>query len=243
MTPYYTDGQIMIFHGDCREILPRLGTGTVRLVCTDPPYNVSLPDADITVEDRKDIQRDFGQWDQAWSPDLLLAESARLLYAGGSLLSFCSDKLVSSYLTDGLKHRGTLVWEKTDPPPNFRSGYVSATEWIVWCQKIGAPAVWNGGGAVRNILRYPIVKGNGSARLGHPTQKPLGLIIELIQRHSDRGDMILDPYMGVGTTLRAAKDTGRRAMGIELDERWCKLAAKRLGQDVLDLDYGDPHVV
>lgn len=239
MIPYYSQDNLTIYHGDAREILPSLGSGIARLILTDPPYNVSEDDADI-----KDLhgnavyggQRDFGQWDREWDPMDLLVPAERLLYTGGSLIAFCSDWLLSHYKQyDLLKSRGTMVWDKVNAPPSYRPGYMSYTEWIVWLQKPGAPIVWNGGGAVSNILRFN--RCSGGERTAHPTQKPLDLIENLMARHSHKGDLIIDPYMGSGTTLRAAKNLGRRAIGIELDERWCELAAKRLGQDVLNLEY------
>jgi site-specific DNA-methyltransferase (adenine-specific) len=233
MTPYYQEAGITIFHGDCRDVLPTIGSGLFRLICTDPPYNVSLEEGDVAFEGRADMKRDFGQWDYEWSPEFLLQEAARLLYTGGSMLSFCSDRLLSAFRTaSGLEPRGTLVWQKSNPTPHPRPCYMSATEWIVWLQKPGAPVVWNGNGATSNVRTFPICR--GAERTPHPTQKPLALILDLLSRHSHRGDLVLDPYMGSGTTLRAAKDLGRRAVGIEGEERWCEIAAKRLGQDVFD---------
>lgn len=76
----------------------------------------------------------------------------------------------------------------------------------------------------------------GDAYNGHPSQKPIRLLRKLIQESSEPADLILDPFMGSGTTLRATKDCGRRAIGIELDERFCEIAVRRLQQSVLPLE-------
>ena len=227
MKPYYDSGGISIYHGDCLEVLPSLGS--VDLVMSDPPYN--LRSEDIVLDGRAPMLRDFGGWDEDWHPEPHLVEWARLLRAGGSVLAFTSDRLLSEYRCGPLKPRGTVVWLKENPPPHPRPAYVQATEWIVWLQKEGAAATWNAGGYTINVERDAAP--SGAERSAHPTQKPLDLTRRLIQRHSNPGDLILDPFMGVGTTLRAAKDLGRRAIGIELEERWCKIAVKRLAQEVL----------
>ncbi len=228
MTPYYDDGKgIQIYLGDCRDVLP--GLGPVDHVITDPPYNVRATDIDL--EGRSAMRRDFGEWDEKWSPCESLAQWHGVMRKGGSVLAFCSDRLISEYRTAMFKPRGTLVWLKDNPPPSPRPGYVQATEWIVWLQKEGERAVWNADGYTPNVLRYPVCGGN--ERGEHPTQKPLSLLRELVLRHTDSGETILDPFMGSGTTLRAAKDLGRKAIGIELEEKWCEVAAKRLSQEVL----------
>ena len=89
--------------------------------------------------------------------------------------------------------------------------------------------VWNGGGTTPNYFTAPFVSGG---RI-HPTQKPIGLMSHLIQLMSNEGDLILDPFMGSGTTLEAAKQNGRKSIGIELDERYCEAAALRLSQETL----------
>lgn len=237
--PYYQSDGITIYHADATAVLLLLGSGTIRLILTDPPYNVSEVGADILDTDGNVTSgghRDFGQWDRDWDPKDLLVPAARLLYAGGSLIAFCSDWLLSHYKQfDQLQSRGTMIWDKGSAPPSYRPGYMSYTEWIVWLQQPGAPIVWNGNGAISNILKY--ARCSGRERSKHPTQKPLDLITDLMRRHSHKGDLVLDPYMGSGTTLRAAKDLGRRAIGIDTDERWCEIAVKRLRQEVFD--FGD----
>jgi site-specific DNA-methyltransferase (adenine-specific) len=233
MTPYFERDGITIYHGDCLDILPTLGP--VDHVITDPPYNVSEEGAAILHAGTGEVsqRRDFGEWDRSeWHPSPFLVGTEALLRQGGSLLAFTSDRLLSAYRdAAGLIPRGTIVWEKTNPPPTPRPAYVSATEWIVWLQKPGSKATWNGSGFTVNLLRHPIC--GGGERSDHPTQKPIALLRELIQRHTDPGETILDPFAGSGTTGRAALDLGRKAILIEREEKWCEVAAKRMSQAVL----------
>ncbi len=234
--PYYQDDRITLYCGDCTTLLPLLSAGSVDLVLTDPPYGISEAGGDILYGDGYRKVQDFGAWDRAgWTPDLLLREAARLLLPGGSLIAFTSDLLLSRYLTSPyLARRGCMAWEKTNPVPKFRPSYRAALEFIAWLAKPGAAVTWQGGGTTTNVFRYPICA--GEERSEHPTQKPLRLIKRLLQLHSNAGDLVLDPFAGSGTTLAAAKLMGRRAIGIELDERYCLLAAQRLCQDVMDFE-------
>jgi DNA modification methylase len=228
MTPYYEQDGLTIFLGDCREVLPQIGQ--VDHVITDPPYNVRADD--IELEGRSAMKRDFGAWDQEWQPDPFLSAVAPLVRKGGTLLGFTSDRLLSAFReAEGWRPRGTLVWVKTNPAPHPRPAYVQATELIVWLARDGAPAVWNGNGYTLNVLTYGAC--SGLERTTHPTQKPEDLLCALVTRHTDANDLILDPFMGSGTTLVAAKRLGRRAIGIELEERYCEIAAQRLSQGAL----------
>jgi len=251
--PYYDHAGITIYHGDCREVLPTLGP--VDLVLTDPPYNVSVrsgrenttigrvrrrritgerPDGS---ESYREIRRSFGEWDYDFDPSVFLAEVGRLLRGGGSFIAFTSEFLISDYLKSGLDHRCLIYWRKTNPAPNFRGLYQRAVEMAIWQTK-GGKWTFNDGGATPNWIELPIVAGwrcqNTEECREHPTQKPLALMGELIRRHSNECDTLLDPFMGSGTTLCAAKDLGRRAIGIEIKEKYCEIAAKRLAQEVLD---------
>lgn len=228
MRPYYADEAVTIWHGDCREVLPTLAP--VDHVITDPPYNVRAED--IEIEGRSAMKRDFGAWDENWEPAPFLSQACRVVIEGGSLLSFTSDRLLSDFrCSPGWKCRTTIIWEKLNPAPQTRPSYVQATELIVWLQKPGRAAIWNGTGYTPNILRYAICA--GEERTLHPTQKPEGLLIELITRHTNGGELVLDPFCGSGTTLHAAKRLGRKAIGIELEEKYCEIAARRLSQGAL----------
>lgn len=197
MKPYYDDGQAVIYHGDCREILPELPRAS--LIATDPPYGVGK-----------------AEWDSA-VPDLLWLELAR---ASANVVAF----------TSGVTHLFAY------PQP----------DWLI-CWARPASVQRNGLGGFNNwepILVYGKPKlgvdllvlshtGNESW-INHPCPKPLKLMTWLIESLSETGPVV-DPFMGSGTTLRAAKDLGRPSIGIDVEERYCEIAAKRLQQEVLPL--------
>lgn len=241
MKPYYSHAGVTIYCGDSREILPTLACGSVDAILTDPPYNVSaLNGRDGTTVGRvkrkdgtyREVTKDFGAWDRDFEPAWFLALAHAALRERGSLLAFTSDVLLGAYMAGSMKHMRTLVWVKSNPAPQFPGNYQSALEFCVWQSK-GAPGRFNGGGAVAPVFTGPTTP---DAEREHPTQKPLWLMSALLQRHTDPGELVVDPFMGSGTTLRAAKDLGRRAIGIDADERYCEVAAKRLSQEVLPLE-------
>lgn len=253
MTLYYQDATVRIFHGDAVEVMSDLGESSVDLILTDPPYNVSERNGRdaITVGrlKRKDgtarkVWRDFGAWDRGWDPEPFIVESSRLLKDGGSLISFISEFTLPPFLLSGLNHRGLIYWRKSNPTPAFRQLYVRAVEMLVWQVKTTQARKqswrWNAGGYRPNVYDGPVLAGynvvNGDEPRVHPTQKPLWLMGALLAVHSSENDVVLDPYCGSGTTLRAAKAMGRFAIGVEQDERYCEIAAKRCSQEVLGLE-------
>jgi DNA modification methylase len=246
--PYYQDAYTTLYHADCATVMPLLLAASIDLILTDPPYNVSTADASGNLPyktkggkvSRK--RRHFGAWDHGWSVATLLRPALRLLRPGGSIVSFTSDHIISDYYRfPGYEDRGGMTWIKTNPPVRMRAtGYRPGIEHLVWLARPGGPVTWHGGGGTINTFTYPICAGHerfkqddGTAM--HPTQKPLRLVCALLRLHSNANDLILDPYAGTGTTLDAAKRMGRRAIGIERDESYCRLVAERLAQDVLDL--------
>lgn len=246
MSPYYEQDGISIYCGDAREVLPALASASVDLILTDPPYNVSERNGrdGTTVGQlkRKDgsarkIWKDFGAWDRGWDAAPFLSEARRLLRPGGSLIAFTSEFLIADYLASGLNHRALIYWRKTNPTPAFRQLYVRAVEMAVWQANGASGWVFNGDGYTLNHYEGPGVVGHatGDEPRVHPTQKPEWLMAKLLAVHSDPGALVVDPFMGSGTTLRAAKDLGRRAIGIEINEEHCATAVKRLQQAVLPL--------
>lgn len=216
MKPYYEQEGITIYHGDCREIFPTLPP--VGLVLTDPPYGINHP------TDYKDRGRggfaDCRNYppvhgdSEAFDPTLWIEQPAILFGA-----NYFADKLPPT--------SGWLVWDKQRPDELDQSTCELA--WSNCVKGVRRIAyLWNG--AIRQ----------GDQQLQHPTEKPIAVMKWCLSLRWTRGfQLILDPFMGSGTTLRAAKDLGRQAIGIEIEERYCEIAANRLRQQVFDFEPAD----
>lgn len=221
MKPYYQDASVTIYHGDCREVLPTLEP--VDLVLTDPPYNaINRETGGLRVIDK-------GAADSA--PINIPELAAAFMALAPSVYVWCSDEQFTEW-TVALKQSGATTrvcaWWKSNPSPmNGEHLWLSAMELCVFGRRHGATFNQH---CEAPVWRGPIAQGNG-----HPTPKPLWLMHKLIGASSAVGGTVLDPFMGSGTTLRAAKDLGRTAIGIELDERYCEIAARRCSQETLDL--------
>lgn len=251
MRPYYDDAGVTIYHGDCLDVLPTLGP--VDHVITDPPYEVEAHTKGRRVK-RNEGNAPLDKWawmDRNGTPRYEVldfpaiseedrrvcgAEFARV--ARRWVLVFCQAEAAHIWerelVAGGATRRRWCVWTKPDGQPQFSGdrpgvGY----ETIVACHAKGASR-WNGGGAV-GVFTH--VKSDGRGRAPHPTTKPEPLMRELVALFTDPGETILDPFMGSGTTLVAAKRLGRKAIGIEREEKYCEIAAKRLAQGALPLEF------
>ena len=211
MTPYYESGGVTIWHGDCRDVIEQwegLRTQIFDLLLTDPPYGI-LADTGSAATRRSGGNQDDGRmaWDIAPSADTI----ARLI------------AITKTQMIWGGWHLslpptfGYLVWDKQIDGLNFGECEVC------WTPQRFAP----------RIFRYRAVGVDGGKQ--HPTQKPEALMRWCIAR-AGNPQTILDPFMGSGSTLRAAKDQGLRVVGIEIDERYCEIAVRRLAQEVLPLE-------
>jgi site-specific DNA-methyltransferase (adenine-specific) len=212
MKPYYMDEHATIYHGDCWDILPYLNVG---LLCTDPPYGIKAvrPDGktggSVAAPNRKyrPVQGD----DAPLDPTPLLVGRRQIIWG--------ADHFVA--------HPGRgrfLVWDKRD---GVASNDFADCE-IAWDSRGGPNRVH------RHRQMGMIHDGLGDIGRVHPTQKPLSVMSWCLSL-DDADDVVVDPFMGSGTTLRAAKDRGRYAIGVELDEAYCEMAANRLAQEVLAL--------
>ena len=228
MKPYYEQDGITIYHGDCREILPTLDTGSIDLVLTDPPYSEEVhAGARTRNSDNPGSLITFASID---GPDWLadVAPVAKSWVVATMDWRHIAD--AHRDMPDGLRFVRFGVWVKPNGAPQF-TGDRPATGWegVGIFHKSGGAMAWNGGGK-RAVWEVPAVASD------HPTGKPIKLVREWICLFSNPGETVLDPFMGSGTTLRAAKDLGRKAIGIEIEERYCEIAVKRLQQAVLPME-------
>jgi site-specific DNA-methyltransferase (adenine-specific) len=231
VTPYFERAGIVIYHGRAEEVLPMLKQGFSAVV-TDPPYqslDAEVSKGTTTRLVRRDVQRgkplaalDGLPWFDTLPPDQILAlleESRALLVDDGALYVF-ADVKSGMDLFPPLKPANVLVWDKgaIGMGRNWRRMH----EWVAFCPKPKHRVRDDGLG---DILRF-----TGVANKVHPTEKPVSLLRVLLRNSTDPGDSVLDLFMGSGSTLRAAADLGRLAVGIEPDERQCEVAARRLDQ-------------
>ena len=208
---YYEDDHVVIYHGDCKELLPDL---VFDVVVTDPPYGINYKQ---TIKGARDYEKILG--DET-------SDLARWLIA---------EVHPTPMLVFGINH--------------FADCLPVAGRWICWDKRvvetadkmIGSPfeLAWinnkqDKSGYMIRLQHGGIVNAdNHNEKRQHPTQKPVKLMRRCIQYMPE--GVALDPFMGSGSTLRAAKDLGRKAIGIEIDEKYCEIAAKRMGQEVLPL--------
>lgn len=212
MKPYYDDGQCVIYHGDCREILPSIEAD---VLVTDPPYGIAHKSNRDGTAPWKGLRSITGD-------DTTAARDAVLEAWSGPALVFGTWRVPPP-----AGARAAIAWDKGDAgsgdlsipwKPSFELVYVIGDGF----------AGHRGPGVLRHIIHTHYSQGRH-----HPHEKPVSLMVDLIVKCPP--GTILDPFMGSGTTLRAAKDLGRKAIGIELEEKYCQIAAERLGQEVLDL--------
>ena len=219
--PYFQDDAVTIYHGDCREIMPLLGK--FDLLLTDPPYGFDYDPNRTRKHTRvvKGMRLEDRGWEQIigekepFDPAPFLLSKKVILFGANHF----SDKLPSS--------KGWLVWDKRDGSPSDNQSDCE----LAWCNFIGRIRMYSH--LWRGIARAGEDNIAISGPKKHPHQKPIELIRWCI---SLAGDVktIIDPFAGSGTTGRAAKDMGRKAVLIEIEEEYCEIAARRMAQQVLN---------
>ena len=202
-----------------------MGVG-IDLLLSDPPYGMAYAlESGVSANIASDGVRQGVRAVRG-----LLFEAGGALHVDAHILLFCHWEGVPDFYDCVSPHgkiRNLLVWRKnTNGLGNFAAEYRKTFEVLVYATR-GARGL--NGGTADAVLEYDSVP---NAVRVHPTEKPVALLGTLIQRHSPDGGLVLDPFMGSGSTLVAAKAEGRRAIGIEIEERYCEIAAKRLAQEV-----------
>lgn len=235
MKPYYEHAGITIYHGDCREVLPQLAP--VDLVLTDPPYQFQSKGGGF-----------YGNWhgtgheartyiaalDALDCCEFVPADILPLLPCS-YIVAFCNKELIDRYITHARAHAllfDVHVMSKSNPIPAKQSHFLHDVEYIVVMRPKGS--FFNPDGPFDDYRKVFAVYNDGEK--AHPAQKPVAIAKKYLRVCLPVGGTVLDPYMGSGTTLRAAKDLDRSAIGIEIEERYCEIAATRLSQEVLAFD-------
>lgn len=238
----------MLVHDDCFNYLKQIKNKSIDLILVDPPYLISKSSNFKNYSDKanSDIitkygkhSIDFGDWDKEdidWN--LLFKEYYRILKDGGTLIFFY-DIWKSTMIKDiadlcKFKQPRICQWQKTNPVPiNSKINYLSnATEYFFTFIKGKKPTFHSE--YDNGVYRYPLC--HGKERLEHPTQKPLSLIMDLVKKHSNEGDLVLDTFAGTGTTGEACLILKRDYILIERDENYFSLIKNRLGANKIEIN-------
>lgn len=256
MTPYYQDSAVTIYHGDCRDVIPTLTN--ISLTFTSPPYNTlgsRIPDNPGGLWGTRggglgfvesvnangyadDMDESAYQTQQIEIAEMIAGATAD----GGSLFYNHKCRWRNGVLLHPVlwmqppswNLREELIWNRAGSMTLNARMFAPSDERILWFQKPGDSRTWNQPSGAALLSVWTIQHESGDAK-PHPVSFPIDLPKRAITPCTNRGDVVLDPFAGSGTTLRAAKDLGRKAIGIEIEERYCEIAAKRMAQEVMDL--------
>jgi modification methylase len=242
-----------VIRGNSIEVLRQLPEKSVDLIFADPPYNLQLK-SDLRRPDNSKVNGVDDDWDRFASFEAYdtftrdwLTEAQRVLKDNGALWvigSYHNIFRVGATLQDlGFWILNDVIWRKTNPMPNFRgTRFTNAHETMIWCAKsehqkkytfnYDAMKVMNDDVQMRSDWLMPICTGKErlkqNGQKAHPTQKPESLLHRIILATSNKGDVILDPFFGTGTTGVVAKRLGRHYIGIEREAEYVDLAIRRL---------------
>lgn len=244
--PYYQDDHVTIYNARCEDVLPDIAAD---LAVTSPPYNMGLtPGGGGRGMYQPSASRKGGRfrggydggcddalpWDEydAWQRSLIELMLARcrfgVFYNNRSRVIHGRLRLPLDGKYDGLPLRQMIVWDRgTGIDVNLRH-FCTAHEYVMLFAHEGLKLVDHAASGMSDVWRLGMAHGSE-----HPAPFPLSLPMRAISSVADV-HVVVDPFMGSGTTLRAAKDLGRKAIGIELSERYCEMAAERMAQEVLD---------
>ncbi len=205
----------------------------VDAIITDPPYCVSRTHQ-LGFSNMGRAGMNYGEWDYEFNQKEWIALCGPLVKTGGSMIIFMDWKNLS-YLIEELETQGFVIkdlirWEKSNPMPrNVNSRYVMDFEVAIWATKGNKGWTFNKPpekAYVKPVYTSGIVPG-GKKRI-HPTQKKLEVIADIVKVHTNPGDIVFDPFSGSGTTVLACNQTGRDAIGVEIDENYYKKSVERM---------------
>jgi site-specific DNA-methyltransferase (adenine-specific) len=232
----------LIVNEDSLKILERMQPNSIDLILTDPPYNIGkfMQDRNTNMGKLRKNHFSAASWDDLDYPDwfnnmdLFFKNASNVLKIGGSLIIFMSlikietiIKLAEKY---GFYYKTTGIWHKKNPMPrNMNLHFVNSTEaWIYFIYKKKRGTFNNQGKVVHDFFETGLTPKNEKDCGDHPTQKPEKLVENFVTLLTNKGDLILDPFMGSGTTGKVCQSFGRKFIGIEISPKYYKIAKKRL---------------
>jgi DNA modification methylase len=221
--------------GDSSAYTRTIADHSIDLILTDPPYNLGrYSTGNIKMAWRKEFNNDVAAWDTAvFNPADWLEEFQRILKPTGTIFAFTSYNLLGQWHAAFDPAYDTfqfIVWHKLNPPPKLRrAGFLNSCELIICAWNKGHTWNFTRQKEMHNFIESPICMGRERVKNPvHPTQKPLKVLSHLIKLATHPGDLVFDPFMGVGSTGVAALQLDRRFTGIELDPLYFEAAQQRI---------------
>lgn len=221
--------------GDSIDLIKTVPDKSVDFLLTDPPYNVGqYSTGNISLPWRTTVNNDIASWDnKEFVPSNWADEFIRVLKPTGNLFIFTTYNQIGKWhlcLDDRFDTTQFAIWHKTNPTPKlFKAGFLNSCEMIYCCWN--KKHTWNFSSQkdMHNFFEYPICMGKERLKdPKHPAQKPVALLERLIEIASNEGDIVFDPFMGVGSTGVAALNRNRRFVGFEIDESYFSAAYNRM---------------
>jgi DNA modification methylase len=217
MNPYYSDDFVTLYHGDCLEVLPAINPLDVALLLTDPPYGISYRPGDHNRPSPWSVSDQIAGDEEPFDPRPWLVYPKVVLWG-------------ANHFAHLLPPGGWIVWSKAqDNRWALQKAHTRSTGEVAWtnCGRLVSVfnVFWAGSPLYRTEERGSNI---------HPTQKPVSLMRWIVDRLTEPGQLVLDPFMGSGPVAAACADLGRKYIGIEVEERYCEVAASRFAQGSLD---------
>lgn len=228
-----------IINGDCLEVMKQMPDKCVDLVLTDPPYqfksqNSLVGGGFMDFENKKHLTNINESFGIEYNPLDFLNECKRICKVFNGYF-FTNKNLLKNYIDFAEMNEFNwelLIWSKPNPIPTMQGHYLFDKEYIIFIRDQGATFNSDlGYQKYFTIIKHKIGDNNEFA---HPTQKPLDLVLNAIKISSNENDVILDAYAGSGSFLKASQELKRRFIGIDISEKYCKIAEDRLKQQVLN---------
>ena len=231
-----------LINGDCIKAMETIPDASIDCIITDPPYNLGLfmHKRGTNLKKMRDNQFAFAGWDnmefQEWEQSMskLFEHCKRVLKPRGTLIVFMAiikvQDIIRLATEQGFYYKTTGIWHKTNPMPrNMKIQFVNSTECWIYMINNGTSGTFNNQGkAKHDFLESSVCPASEKKHGNHPTQKPLSIMKQLIETLTNPNDIVLDPFMGSGSTCVAAALTGRRYIGIELSEEYYNIAQDRI---------------
>lgn len=226
---------IKLFNGDCIEYMKAMPDNCVDLILTDPPYNISqYSTGNINLPGREALNNNIAPWDDIpLEPKSLLTDFKRILKPNGNIFIFTSYNMIGKWHEVFDPEFDTFqffIWHKTNPAPKiFKNGFLNSCEMVICMWNKGHKWNFSNQREMHNFFESPICM--SPERLKdpkHPAQKPVKLLKHLISIGSDPGDLVFDPFMGVGSTGVGAIELERHFIGCEIDNRYYEASVKRI---------------